>query len=241
MLAPQKIQILKFIGEQGIASIADLASFLSQPSKSESIRRTLYKLGVAQIKQPGIKHGIWYINKPELYKLLKCYYPNLPLYEIKPVPAPQYQHYLEINRIRTVIQKSSQITIDEWWSEHYIRAITPVWRNKAGNSIIPDAIFWRKRPDGTRQQFFLEFERSLKNHERYADILCSYANREGVQNRNVLYICKTSEIRKELMTVEARLVQTGKLEGAGIYFQFVTLESFYKTYGSEQFTKETNP
>ena len=241
MRAPQKIQILKFIGEQGIASISDIAEFLSQPDKSESIRRTLYKLGVGQIRYPGIKHGIWYINKPELYKLLNCYYPSLPLYEIRPVPAPQYQHYLEINRIRTAIQKSAQITIDEWWSEHYIRAVTPVWRNRAGNSVIPDAIFWRKRPDGTRQQFFLEYERSIKNKERYEDILCSYAKREGVQNRNVLYICQTPTIRKELLSVEERLAQVGKLEGIDIFFQFVTLESFYKTYGGEKIIKETNP
>lgn len=240
MRAPQKIQILKFIGEQGIASIADIASFLSQPEKSESIRRTLYKLGVGQIKLAGIKHGIWYINKPELYKLLNCYYPFLPLYEIRPIASTLFPHYLEINRIRIAIQKSSQIVIDEWWSEHYIRAITPVWRNKAGNSIIPDAIFWRKRPDGTRQQFFLEYERSLKNKERYEDIFCSYAKREGVENRNVLYICGTSTIRKELLSIEERLAQLGKLEGAGIYFQFVTLESFYKTYSNEQITKESN-
>ncbi len=238
MRVPQKIQILKFIGEQRIASIADVASFLSHPDKSESIRRTIYKLGIGQIKQPGIKHGIWYINKPELYKLLNYYYPSLPLYEIKPVPSPEFLHYLEINRIRTAIQKSSQIVIDEWWSEHYIRALTPVWRSRAGNSIIPDAIFWRKRPDGTRQQFFLEYERTLKNKERYEDIFCSYAKREGVENRNVLYICQTPTIRKELLSVEERLAQTGKLEGVGIYFQFVTLENFYKTYGGEQITKE---
>ncbi len=237
---PQRIQILKFIGEQGIVSIADVASYLSHPNKSESIRRTLYKLGVAQFKYPYVKHGLWFIDKPQLYELLSCYFPNLPLFEVRPVPVPYIPHYLGINGIRTAIQKSSQIIIDEWWSENYIRAITPASLIRAGNIVIPDAIFWRKRPDGTRQQFFLEYERTLKNRDRYVDIFSSYAKREGVQNRNVIYVCQTPNIRKELISVEDRMAQTGKLEGTGLYFQFVTLESFYKTYGGEQLKKEAS-
>jgi len=238
---PPKIQILKFVWEQGIVTVDDVTRHLFQPDKFRAVRIALHKLGVAHIKYPGIKHGIWFIDKPELYDLLSCYFPDLPSFEVRPVPVIQFLHYLEINRIRTAIQNSSQIILDEWWSENYIRVLDPAWRGRADNSIIPDAIFWRKRPDGTRQQFFLEYERTLKNRERYTDIFCYYAKREGVQNRNVIYICQTPYIRQALVSIEARLAKVGKLEGTGLYFQFVTLESFYKTYGDQPINKEILP
>ena len=237
---PQKIHILKFIGEQGVVSLDDIIRHLSQPDKSESIRRALYKLGVVQLHYPGIKHGVWFINKPELYELLSCYFPDLPLLQVRSFQFTHILHNLELNRIRTAVEKSKQIVIDEWWSENYIHALSPALSSEASSPNIPDAIFWRKRLDGSRQQFFLEYERTLKNRDRYEDIFSSYVKREGVGNRNVIYICLTPYIRKALLSIEARMAQTGKLEGTGLYFQFVTLESFYKTYGNEQSNKEVS-
>ena len=231
---PQKIQILKFIGEQGIVCLDDIARYLSFSGKTESLRRALYKFDIAQVQYPGIKHGVWFIDKPALFDLVSCYYPDLPPFEVSRIPAPQFLHYLEINRIRIAIQKSTKITVDEWWSENHIRALNL----KSDKLNTPDAIFWRKRQDGSRKIFFLEYERTLKNRERYEGIFCSYAKREGVENRNVIYICQTPYIMQALLKIEARLAKTGKLPGVGLYFQFATLEGFYKAYGIDQSKQE---
>ena len=103
-------------------------------------------------------------------------------------------------------------------------------RMLVSDSKIPDAIFWRKRKDGNQQKFFLELERSLKSKDRYEEILSTYANREDVEGKNVVYICKDESIKNELMTVEESLVKRGKIEGVNLYFQFITLEDFYKSY-----------
>ena len=235
---PPKIHILRFIGEQGIASVADVTHHLFEPQKFHAVRIALHKLGVSHTQYPGIRHGIWFINKPELYSLLSNYFPHLPAFQVRPIPLHLVLHYLELNRIRTALQKSNQFVIDEWWSETYIRALPFVVRSRISGIKIPDAIFWRRRKDGGRRQFFLEYERTLKNKERYKEIFCSYAKRQGVEGRNVLYICSTEAIREELLAIEARLAQMGKLEGRGLHFQFVTLESFYKTYGDPQTKKE---
>ncbi len=235
---PQKIQILRFIGEQGIVCLDDIARHISFQGKSETLRRLLYKFGVKQVQYPGVKHGVWFIAKPELYDLINCHFPDLPALQLSNIPAPQFLHYLEINRIRVTLENSPKITVDEWWSENHIRALEQSHFLDTDDSNVPDAIFWRKRQDGNRKMFFLEYERTLKNRERYEGIFCSYAKREGVDKRNVIYICQTLYIWKVLINIEARLVKAGKLSGTGSFFQFVTLEGFYRAYGIDQSNQE---
>jgi len=235
---PPKIHILRFVGEQGVVSVDDVTRHLFLPDKLSAVRIALYKLGLAHVKYKDIKHGVWFIDKPELFELINSYFPELPLFQIHIIPVAYYLHSLEINRIRTTLEKSNQISVDEWWSENYIRFLPSSIRSKFCTSQTPDAIFWIKKQDGTRQQFFLEFERTLKFKERYEEIFLSYAGRHDVQKRNVLYICQTQHIREELLNIEAKMAKAGKLEGTGLYFQFVTLASFYKTYSNEQLKNE---
>ncbi len=231
---PQKIRILKFIAEQGIVTVDDINRHLFEDDKSSTIRVTLHQLKIGHVKFGHIKHGVWYIDKPELFDLLKTYFPNIPTFEVKPLLLYQVPHNLEINRIRITLEKTQQIAIEEWWSERFIRALPSPLRGKIANSKIPDAIFWRRRTDGTRQKFFLEYERTLKNKDRYEEIFRSYSQREEVDNKNVIYICENDFIREELKQVEEKLAKAGKLAGAGLYFQFVTLENFYKTYSKKE-------
>ena len=142
---PPKIYILKFVGEQGIVSVDDVTRHLFQPDKFRAVRIALHKLGVSHVKYTGVKHGVWFIDKPQLFDLLNFYFPELPLLEPHTVPVVQFPHYLELNRIRTILQKSSQITIDEWWSENYIRSLAPSIRTKICNPQIPDAIFFAQQ------------------------------------------------------------------------------------------------
>ena len=47
-------------------------------------------------------------------------------------------------------------------------------------------------------------------------------------------------IREELSNIEARLARTGKLERAGVCFQFITLDGFYNSYGINQLKRRNN-
>lgn len=235
---PQKIRILKFIAEQGVVTVEDINHGLFEDYKCSTIRVTLHQLEIAHAKFGNIKHGVWYIDKPELFDLLKTYFPNIPTFEVKPLLLYQVPHNLEINRIRIAFEKARHIAIDQWWSERFIRALPPPMGGRIASAKIPDAIFWRRRTDGTRQKFFLEYERTLKNKDRYEEIFRSYAQRHDVDNKNVIYICANDFIREELTQLEAKLAKAGKLSEAGLYFQFVTLDNFYKTYSNNPTNKE---
>ena len=86
---PQKIRILKFIAEQGIVTVDDINRGLFKNDKSSSIRVTLHKLDIGHAKFGHIKHGVWYIDKPELFDLLRTYFPHIPALE-----APVLAHTL---------------------------------------------------------------------------------------------------------------------------------------------------
>ena len=234
---PQKIRILKFIAEQGVATVDDISRSLFKNDKPSTVRVTLHQLGVRHTKYGDVKHGVWYIDKSRLFDLLRTYFPDFPALDVRPVLLHLVPHSLEMNRIRTALEKTSQITVTQWWSENFIRASLPHGENIA-NKKIPDAIFWRRRADNTLQKFFLEYERTLKNKDRYEEIFRCYAKREDVKNKNVIYICESDFVKEELEQVEAKLATAGKLDGAGLFFQFVTLESFYKIYSNNPTHKE---
>lgn len=235
---PQRIHILKFIGEQGIVTIPDVDRHLFQSQKSAYVRVTMHELGIAHMKYREVPNGIWYINDPKLYELLKSYFPALPAFDVRPVVLHHVDHSLELNRIRTALTKTDLVIIDEWWSENHIKALP---NSDFASGKIPDAIFWRRRQDGSHQKLFLELERTLKNKDRYEDIFRGYAMREDVRDGNVIYLCGTPIIKEELLAIEKKLVAAGKLEGTGLSFQFVTLESFYKTYNYQPKKKESPP
>ena len=229
---PQKIKILKFVGEQGIVTLSDVTRHLSKPEKFDSVRMTMHQLGISQMRYRHEKHGIWFIENPKLYELLSSYYPGYPLLDVEPVFDNHIPHYLELNRIRIALEQTNQITLDEWWSERFIRALPKSLKDGFNWTNCPDAIFWRKLPDGGRQKYFIEYERNLKNRDRYLKIFASYCRRQDVYDSNVIYLCHTSAIRRNLITIEHKLAQTGQLQTEGMHFQFVELESFYQSHHS---------
>jgi hypothetical protein len=235
---PQKIHILKFIGEQGIVSVLDVSRHLFQSDKSDVVRITMHQLGIAHKSYPGIQNGVWYVDKQDLYGLLHKYFPNLPRFYVRPIYHDRIPHYLELNCIRSTFEKSVKFEIDQWWSEQYIRSLPPGERFSFSDTKIPDAIFWRKRQNGTLQKYFLEYERTSKSKERYESILCSYAKRQDTRSRNVIYICQTPYIRERLVEIENKLARSGKIDRAGICFQFITLEGFYNNYRNGQLKRE---
>ncbi len=237
---PQKIQILKFIGEQGIVTLSDVSRHLFSEDKLSYVRVTMYELGIAHKKYPDVANGVWFIDNPKLYELLSLYFPDFPQLEVKPFTLHKIPHSLEINRIRSTFTQSHLITIDEWWSERLIWALPVSHREDFCSDKVPDAIFWRRRKDGSRQKYFLEYERTLKSKERYEEIFRSYAKCKDVKDRNVIYICQTLRIKEELQDIEERLVKAGRLADVALYFQFITLEGFYKTHSNHNLKEEVN-
>jgi len=229
---PQKIHILKFIGEQGIVTIQDVSRHLYNEDKYSYVRVTMYELGIAHLKFRDIPNGVWFIDNQDLYDRLKDCFKGFPRIIVKPPILNHLLHYLELNRIRTTFTKSNLISLDEWWSENYLRALSLEERGNFDHSVIPDAIFWLKGRDGSRQKYFLEYERTLKNPQRYELIFNFYAKRHDVKDRNVIYICATQRIKRELQKIEERLAKHGKIPGVGLYFQFITLDGFYREHST---------
>ncbi len=227
---PKKIRILRFVIEQGVVTLDDIRCFLGNQDRKDSIRVTLYKLGASHVKYGKISHGVWYINNAGSLELIKTYYPDLTQIVIRKVYLHHIPHALGINRIRIILCQNLKVDIDTWWSENYIRSLSPRQRFGISFTKIPDAIFWRLRSDGSRQKFFLEYERTLKSKSRYTEIFQYYANRKDVTKRNVLYICADEIIKDELEKIEKFLVKSAKLESAGLYFQFITFKSLVHQY-----------
>ncbi len=227
---PQKLLILKFIVEQGVVTLEDIKQFLNIPNDSGSIRVSLYQLGISHIKYGKIPHGVWYVSNSQSIELLRTYFRELPQFPIRRIHLHLVPHSLGMNRIRIILQKSQNIKVSAWWSEHYIRALTPDMRFGILMSKIPDAIFWRDRCNGTQQKFFLEYERTLKSKARYMDLFRYYSQRNDVLNRNVIYICENDTIKTELEKIEQFLVKSGRMESTGLYFQFITFEKFCLQY-----------
>lgn len=230
---PKKIKILKFIVEQGVATLDDITDHLGSQNHTNSIRVSLYQLGISHIKYGEIPHGVWCACNPSPAKLLKTYFKDLPEIYIRKIHPHYIPHSLGLNRIRIILSQIDYFKIDTWWSENYIRSLSPRMRFGISLARIPDAIFWRLRGDGSRQKFFLEYERTLKSKSRYVNIFQYYANRKDVLNKNVLYICGTETILEELKKIEEFLVKSGKLEACGLYFQFITFDSLCQQYISQ--------
>ena len=237
---PKKIHILKFIAEQGIVTIGDIQRNIGEADDFESIRVILYQLGIGHIKFGDIPHGVWFIKNQSSIEILKTYFKEFPNFPIRNVHLHLVPHALGMNKIRTILEQTSNIKVETWWSENYIRALSPAMRFGISLPKIPDAIFWRLRSDGSRQKFFLEYERTLKNKARYFELFQNYAKRSDSQSKSVIYICENDLIKTELERIEGLLVKSGRLEGCGLCFQFITFNEFCTQYKPVNQTRKEN-
>lgn len=237
---PLKIEILRFVADQGVVSVEDVMTYFKRWTTGDSVRTTMTSLGIEHQQYGGIKYGIWFIKDRKLFDLLREYYPGLQRYKVRGESLlRKVPHSLGINYLRTTFEHSDKIRVVEWWSEEFIRSLPVHKRDGLTAHKVPDAIFWRQRKDKTRQKFFLEYERSLKSPVRYGRIFRFYAKRHDVENRNVIYICETEQIRDKLVKVENELVKGGKLKATDLYFSFLTLEEFNRAYAQDK--KEIRP
>jgi hypothetical protein len=233
-LIPQKIQILKFIGEQGIVTVADVDRHLFQSEKSETVRITMHQLGISHKPYPGIKYGIWYIEKPHLYELLKTYFPDYPKFLVRPVFYDKVPHFLGLNCIRTAFECSPDCNVERWWSEQYIRSLFPEERYSFSDSKIPDAIFWKRKKDGNLQKYYLEFERSLKSKKRYINIFRHYSKMPDITKGGVIYVCLTEIIRNKLKKIVKEEFGRGVINHLEEVFQFIDYQELITNVKEEE-------
>lgn len=230
----QKIQILKFVAEQGVVTVQDVKQWLGHSKHSDVARVTMNRLGLAFMPYGLIKHGIRYIQDEALLELLKTYDFDLPHLEPTKINISQVPHSLGLNQIRILLHKSKKLNVSKWVSENYLKASTLTKRDGLHLNKIPDAIFWHKTKEGKEKKYFLEYERSLKNKKRYVDILTYYAQRDDVSNRNVIYICGNKKIEQELLRIEKELIKIGKIPQKDRVFQFIPFEEFYASYSNSK-------
>ena len=224
---PLKAKIIKYVCEQGIVSVEDLADQFRSESSMGSFRVMMYQIGFTRIKFENVKYGVWCIQDPKLLDVLKKYYPELPHFQIRDASMYRIPHSLGLNYIRRTYERMKQLSIIEWWSEEYIRALPYEERQEISLRWCPDAVFWRLKNGNAKQKIFVEYERTYKNIKRYALIFRSYEKRKDVGRKSVLYICEDEKIMRRLVRTYRKLLDGGKLRKEEL-FQFTTLSDFNK-------------
>jgi len=235
-----KIKVLRFVAEQGVVRVSDVMDYFRKWNSEHAVRVMMNELGITHQQYGGFKYGIWFVEDRKSFEMLKPYYNDIPNFKVRGTSLlTKVAHSLGINHIRIVLENSENIRVVKWWSEEYLRALPPFRRDGISMHKIPDAIFWHLRKDGSKQKFFLEYERSLKAPKRYAAIFQFYDKRHDVKNNNVIYICETDSIKVKLQKIENELTKGGKIKGSGLNFKFVTLDEFNKAYAEAEEKGET--
>ena len=137
------------------------------------------------------------------------------------------------------MKSPSKFTIEQWWSEQYIRSL-PVDERVVFlilKSLMPFS--------GVRDRMvafkniFLNMK-DLQKAKNVMKLFCLHMQSVRTYETVTSFIfVKPLLLRTELSyPLKRRLARTGKLQRAGVCFQFITLEGFYNSYGINQLNKE---
>ncbi len=220
---PIKMQILRYVCEQGLVSVDDVARHLHKPECHQSIRVMMHQLGLGHQSYGNITHGIWYVRDKASFKLVRKYYPELPNFKLHRQYPAFVEHSIGMNMIRHILENDDSLNIVKWLSEECVRSIPKLVRQDLIFGHYPDAIFWRQRKSGAAQKVFVEYERSLKNKRRYVTIFRRYAGMTDIESKSVIYICDSEDIRKYLIRITKEMQAFGKLKNTRV-FQFTRME-----------------
>lgn len=228
----QKIQVLKFASEQKYTTLDAIRRHLGYGVKEESLRVALYTFGLSRVSYGAIKHGIWYVSDPKVYSLVRQYYPRLPFIRPVEIHPNEISHALGMNDIRYAIEHNPDFHVVEWLSEFHLRALPPQARFQLSYQTLPDAIFFNREANGSLKKYFIEFERSLKNRDRYRKIIRFYSKRPDVTAGSVLYISPEDYILNEIRKVEQEVLGGGVINEAGKFFRFIHYDSLVSRQGA---------
>ena len=221
----QRLKVLKLLADQKYAILEDLYIGSGSTGSKESFRVSLYQFGLSRFSFPAVPGGVWHIANPSIFQELEQVFPQEPLYKSTDIHFNEIYHALGMNKIRYSLLNGGKFNIQLWYSEYSLRAM-PISVRGFSYTKIPDAIFFKRLEGGNQQKCFVEFERSLKNRERYRNIFKFYANRKDVSRGSVFFICRNKHIQNELLKIRKEVFSKGIFNDVEEIFQFINYEQW---------------
>ena len=154
----QRMRALKYVFEQGFASLLDIKSFLNSQADNSSFRVALYQFGLSHLSFHTIPNGVWHIGNPEILQELRQTFPEINRSKPIKINFNEIHHALGMNKIRYALSHHCQFKVQAWQSEFYIRSLPIYARTDFPYRKIPDAIVTHQNVDGRTKKFFIEFE-----------------------------------------------------------------------------------
>lgn len=218
-----RMKALKLLADQKYATLEDVYIGSGSGGSRESFRVSAYQFGLSRFSFPAVVGGVWYIAKPQIYEELEQVFPQEPLYKSTDIHFNEIYHALGMNKIRHALLNGGKLNISSWYSEYSLRAM-PISVRGFSYTKIPDAIFFKRLEGSNQQKCFVEYERSLKNRERYRNIFKFYANRKDISRGSVLFICRNQYIQNELLKIRKEVFSKGIFNDVEEIFQFINYD-----------------
>ena len=214
---PKKVQILKFVAEQKFVTVGQVARKFN--ISKGSLRTWFYALNLAHIKFADISYGgVWKVGDNQSFRLIRRYYPQMPVLKLRRFTMPELEHCLRVNDIRILLENTSRFRVKDWQSEECIRATSVHLRDFPYNKI-PDAVFKVDFGDDVLPQY-LEYERSFKNLNRYKKIFGFYDSRPEISHGQVLYVCEQAKVK-------TKLARFPKMDSKYVFYTWLELNAKY--------------
>ncbi|MCK5580261.1 MAG: hypothetical protein KAJ18_03205 [Candidatus Omnitrophica bacterium] len=102
-----KMQILRFVAEQGIVRVSDVMEYFRRWKSEHSVRVTMNDLGITHQPYGVYKYGVWFIEDKKIFEMLKPYYDDIPNFKVRGKSLlVKVQHSLGMNHIRITLENS---------------------------------------------------------------------------------------------------------------------------------------
>lgn len=235
----QRLKVLKLLADQKYAILEDLYIGSGSTGSKESFRVSLYQFGLSRFSFPAVPGGVWHIANPAIFQELEQIFPQEPLYKSTDIHFNEIYHALGMNKIRLSLLNGGKFIIQSWYSEYSLRAM-PISVRGFSYTKIPDTIFFKRLESGGQQKCFVEFERSLKNRERYRNIFKFYANRKDVSRGSVLFICRNKHIQNELLKIRKEVFSKGIFNDVEEIFQFINYDELTASIEEGSVNEQSN-
>ncbi|MCP4653471.1 MAG: hypothetical protein GY858_08865 [Candidatus Omnitrophica bacterium] len=213
----RRIQILRFIGEQGAVTVEQISRRFG--NKESAVRTLFGKLNLEQVRVGAIRYGLWRVGNQDILDEVNSYYPDrLPLL-VRAFVLPELLHSLRVTDIRILLEKSKEIKVTNWVSESALRSM-PAQIREIPYAKIPDAIFEVEFGKGIRR-FYLEYERTFKNLAKYKRIFDYYDCRNDIGAKQIIYVTEDCKVKN-------RLSQLPKMDPKYVLYSWDELKDKYQ-------------
>lgn len=211
VLTDRDTKVFNFLFEQKIASQDDIfTNFFANTSKKACIIRMQKLVRSKHLKKEGISNNgrlniIYSLTDKSFSKIRESLILNGVQTKFK---SDSYLHDLELTKFRLILEKFQMI--ESYYSENYLQCCYLGENTKnlvPYRSINSDAALKVKVNNG---HFFvsLEYERSIKNRNRYAQKFLDYYLNSSITA--VLYLCANKKVQNAITTIDKEVCQKYK-------------------------------